>query len=275
MGTNHMGTNHMGTNHMGTNHMGTNPADDQVPMRGPEPPAERARPFPVVLHLEGAPCLVVGAGPVAARKARGLLDAGAAVTLVAPVVGAEVRALVDAGPPGCGSLAVVVRPYRTPEASSYRLVVSATGDPGVDARVVADARAGGALVNRADSSAGPSGREAPAAGTVDLPAVHRAGPVAVAVSTGGSGPALARWLRDRIAAGLADTDVATLAGLVEGARAQLVGPGREPPAVDWASALDRVAPLVAAGRIAEARELLARLTGTVDPGAPHPTRQRR
>lgn len=226
------------------------------------------RPYPVVLHLDGAPCLVVGAGPVAARRVRGLLEAGATVTVVAPAVGAGVRELADDGPPGGGVLALEVRPYAPPEASAYRLAVAATGDPGVDEQVMADALAGGALANRAGTPADGTGRGTTRAGTVLLPAVHRAGAVTVAVSTDGTGPALARWLRDRVAAGLDGADVATLAGLVGAARPGLLaggGAGGTGGGTDWTGVLDRVAPLVADGRTGEARELLARLLG--DPAA--------
>jgi siroheme synthase-like protein len=225
------------------------------------------RPYPVVLHLGGAPCLVVGAGPVAARRTLGLLEAGAAVTVVAPSVGAGVRALAGDGPPH-GTLALEVRPYAPPEASAYRLVVAATGDPAVDDQVTADAFAGGALVNRPGTPVDGPGRGAPRAGTVLVPAVHRAGTVTVAVSTDGTGPALAGWLRDRVAAGFDGADVATLAGLVGEARSGPPagrGPGPAPGGAGggagWTGVLDRVAPLVAGGRADEARELLAHLLG--------------
>ncbi len=236
-------------------------------MTTPEPPpgsaptgAGRAPRYPVSLDLVGAACLVVGGGPVAARKVRGLLDAGAAVTLVALDVGPEVGALRtsggDPGPQGgetrVGSLSVETRPYRAGEAAGYRLVVAATGVPAVDAGVVADALDGGVLVNLA------SGR---APGTVELPAVHRAGPITLTVSTGGTSPALARWLRDRAAAALGP-EIATLAALVGEARTSLQATGRTDGSVAWNQAIDRVAPLVAEGRIEEARALLARFLGT-------------
>ena len=40
--------------------------------------------YPVSLDLSGRPCLVVGGGNVAARKARTLLDCGGVVTVIAP-----------------------------------------------------------------------------------------------------------------------------------------------------------------------------------------------
>jgi siroheme synthase (precorrin-2 oxidase/ferrochelatase) len=232
------------------------------------PPEGWPRPLPILLHLEAAPCLVVGAGPIGARKARALLAAGAAVTVVAPELGAGLAALAAAGPPATGTLEVEARPYRSPEAAGYRLVVSATGVPDVDARVTADAVAGGALVNRADSPTDTGDRDRDrdgdrggwVAGTVLLPAVHRDGRVTVAVSTDGTSPALARWLRDRVAEGLSGVRADTLAGLVDEARDRLVDAGVPGSALDWPAALDRVAPLVADGRVDDARALLADLT---------------
>ncbi len=235
----------------------------------PEPPTDPTtdrsphRPLPLVVDVEGLACLVVGAGPVGARRARTLLGAGAIVTVVAPHVGDELRHLSDGSGPSSGRFTVLARPYLSPEASGYRLVVSATGDPTVDAQVVADAAAGGALVNRADT--GAAGGAVP--GAVAFPAVHRDGPVTVAVATGGSGPALASWLRDRAAAALGP-DLAVLAGLVDGARNELLARGSAGASVDWPSVLDQVAPLVAEGRTDDARELLGRLMG--GPGASPP-----
>ncbi len=223
------------------------------------PPARPGRVplYPVALDLVGASCLVVGGGPVAARRTRGLLLAGAVVTLVAREVGPAVGALAAGDPGGAGSgtpagsLSVETRPYRAGEAARYRLVVAATGLPGVDSAVVADALGGGALVTLA------SGRSP---GTLQLPAVHRAGPVTLTVSTGGTSPALAGWLRDRAAAALGP-EVAMLAALVEEARASLRATGRPAGEIAWREVFDRVAPLVDDGRTAEARALLARLTG--------------
>jgi len=138
-------------------------------------------------------------------------------------------------------------------------VVSATGDPDVDARVSADAASAGALVNPADTPTGSGDGGRPATGTVLLPAVHRDGPVTVAVSTDGAGPPLARWVRDRLAEELDMAHVAVLAELVIEARGGLIGAGIAGSALDWPGALDRIAPLVADGRVDEARSILADL----------------
>jgi siroheme synthase-like protein len=179
---------------------------------------------------------------VAARKARGLVEAGAVVTVVAPRSGPPIEAMVEAG-----AVTRELRPYRHGEAGRYDLVVTATGDRSVDGAVVDDALAAGVLVNSADS-----GRP----GTVQLPAVLTRGPVTVAVATGGASPALARWLRDRIAASL-PPQLATVAALVEEARTEVRTSGRSTDSVDWAHLLDLVVlPLVDAGRIDDARTAL-------------------
>ena len=93
--------------------------------------------YPVVLRVEGRSCLVVGGGPVAARKAAGLLACGAHVTLVAPVLHPAVEALRADHPIGAasGTLHILERRYRRGEAADFRLVVTATGDGEVDGEV--------------------------------------------------------------------------------------------------------------------------------------------
>jgi siroheme synthase-like protein len=208
-----------------------------------EPPADGVFGYPVVLEIVGWRCLVVGGGPVAARRVRGLLASGAAVTVVAPEIVDELDA--SAGPVGgAGSVVELVRRRYAPgEAAGYQLVLTATGDPEVDRQVVADARTAGALVATADRDL---------AGTLHLPAVHRDGSVVVAVSTEGASPALARWLRDRLVE-LLPADVAIVAGLLEEARAGMKKAGRSTDSVDWDSAISDLVPLVESGRIDEAR----------------------
>ncbi len=206
------------------------------PPPSPTPDPSSHHDVPVVLDVAGWPCLVVGGGEVAVRRTRGLLAAGARVTVVAPVVAGAIgelaehaRAVGGPGPP----LAVELRPYRSGEAAGYRLVVTATGRSEVDATVVADAMAGGALVNSAH-------RATP--GNVRFPAVHRAGPVSLAVSTAGTSPALARWLCVRAAAGL-PPELPTIAALVDEVRTAQQDAGQPTGSSDWAALLDQSGPL--------------------------------
>jgi precorrin-2 dehydrogenase / sirohydrochlorin ferrochelatase len=138
--------------------------------------------YPVALDLAGRRCVVVGGGAVAARKVRGLLAAGAAVTVVAPEVGDAVR---NAG------VEVHARGYRSDDLAGAWLVVAATDDPAVNDAVARDCGAAGVLVNRADDGAG---------GSVSLPAVRSWAGTVLTVSTGGHSPAFARWLADHLAA---------------------------------------------------------------------------
>jgi siroheme synthase-like protein len=206
----------------------------------------------VVLDMVGRRCLVVGGGPVAARRTHSLLHAGAVVTVVAPRVVSAIEEMASEPRPEPksdqpGPIVVELRPYRHGEAGRFDLVVTATGDQVVDRSVVADALAAGVPV------AGATG-DAP--GTVRLPAVLRRGPVTVAVSTGGASPALAVWLRDRIAGSL-PPGLETVAALLDEARSEVRAAGRSTDSVDWATLLEvQVLPLVEAGRVDEARAAL-------------------
>lgn len=157
---------------------------------------------------------MVGGGPVAARKAATLLGAGAEVTMVAPAFSTAALAL---------HLDHVERTYEQGEAAQYQLVIAATGIVEVDEAVFDDAEAAGVLVNAADD---------PAHCRFLLPAVHRIGTVSVAVSTDGASPALAVWLRDRLADELGD-DTAELAELVGRARRALHDAGESTEGRDW------------------------------------------
>ncbi len=180
--------------------------------------------YPVFLDLTGVPVLVVGAGPVAARKIAALAAAGALVRVVAPTVAdaVPVDAVAD----------LRRRPYERSDLDGMRLVLTATGDAAVDAAVAADATAANLWVNAADQ---------PADCSFILPAVARNGPLAVAVSTGGSSPALARRLRDHAGALLGDDVVALAAELAE-RRAAVQAAGGSTEDVDWSAVIDGVVP---------------------------------
>jgi len=141
-------------------------------------------PYPIELDLRGRTALVVGLGPVGRRKAGGLLAAGARVVGVDPDPHA-----VGAAPAGTQGL---VEPYRPDHLRGAALAIAAA-PPGVNRRIVADARAAGVWVNSASD---------PEAGDFRVPAAWHDGPLTLTVSTAGASPALARVLRDRAAAAL-------------------------------------------------------------------------
>jgi precorrin-2 dehydrogenase len=183
--------------------------------------------YPVYLDLSGAPVLVVGAGPVAARKVEGLAAAGARVRVVAP----EVSPALDRA----HVAELRERRFEPADLDGVRLVVTATGDRDLDALVAAAATAAGLWVNAADQ---------PADCTFILPAIARNGPLAVAVTTGGASPALARRLRDHAATLLTD-DVVALAATLAAERAAVRSAGGSTEDVEWSPAIDAVLPPVA------------------------------
>lgn len=180
--------------------------------------------YPVYLDLSGVTVLVVGAGPIAARKVAGLAAAGAVVRVVAPSVSSALdRALVTE---------VREREFVPGDLDGVRLVVTATGREGVDAAVAAAATSAGIWVNAADQ---------PEDCSFILPAIARHGPLAVAVSTGGASPALARRLRDHAEALLSD-EVVALAEDLRQRRADVRDSGGSTEDVDWSAVIDPVLP---------------------------------
>lgn len=210
--------------------------------------------YPVNLLVAGRRVLVVGGGVVAAEKASGLLAAGAVVHVVATEVRADVRAL---------DVTWEERPYRAGEVAGYWLAVACTDDPAANQAVHDDAEAARVWVNAADD---------PARCSYTLPARFDRGPVLVAVSTSGHSPALAGWLRDRLGEQVGP-EYEVLLDLLAEARSALAVAGRPTLGADWRSALDSgMLDLVRAGRLDEARALLASVLDLPDPPVPGPLR---
>jgi uroporphyrin-III C-methyltransferase/precorrin-2 dehydrogenase/sirohydrochlorin ferrochelatase len=128
--------------------------------------------------------VVVGGGPVAAGKLDGLLEAGARVTVIAPVISAPIRARAV----GNGRIALVHRGFTASDLDGARWVVAAA-TPEVNRGVAAAAAARGLFVNAVDDVASASAY---------LGGVVRRGPAVVAISTGGLAPALAGLLREAL-----------------------------------------------------------------------------
>ena len=166
--------------------------------------------YPTALRLLGRPVLVVGGGPVAARRAKGLLDAGAVVTVVAPLASPALLELA-----GAGLLTWEPRQYRTSDVGGAWFVQTATGIPAVDAQVSADAEAQRIwCVNASD-------HEASAAWT---PAVAVVDDVKIAVNAGGD-PRRAMALRDAVATALETGDLPLRRRRVSSGSVALVGGG--------------------------------------------------
>lgn len=140
--------------------------------------------YPLHVRLDGRMCLVVGGGPIAVRKARGLIAGGASVKVVAPSVCPEMISLVEAG-----EVELNERKYREADLAGILLAITATDDPDVNAQVFVDCESKGVLVNSADD---------PSNCRFILPATIRRGDLTISVSTGGASPALAAILKRRL-----------------------------------------------------------------------------
>jgi len=134
--------------------------------------------YPLFLDLTGQPVTVIGAGKVAARKIRSLLNAGAQVTVISP----KAYRLPQ-------NVRWVKRRYRRGDLAGACLVIAATDDQEINRQVCAEAKRRRQLVN----CIAP-----PLAGNFFVPAVARRGGIAIAISTDGRSPALAKRLRQEL-----------------------------------------------------------------------------
>jgi siroheme synthase-like protein len=148
---------------------------------------------PVFLVGSSLRCLVVGGGAIAQRKVEGLLDAGAKIVVVSPMLTPVLSSLVKHG-------RIEWKPgkYRSRSLKGANLVIGATNDAAANERVFLDACKAGIPVNIVDD---------PAHCTFIVPSVFRKGPIQIAVSTGGAAPMLAARLRREIEEVISDEHV--------------------------------------------------------------------
>ena len=136
------------------------------------------------LKLTGRKCLVVGGGDVGLEKVEGLLACDGDVVLVAPEATAELRSLAEEG-----SIEWVKRPYAPTDLEGKFMVIAATDDSEVNIGIYYDAEKRAMLVNVVD---------VPPLCNFILPAIVRNGPLAIAISTAGASPALAKRMKREI-----------------------------------------------------------------------------
>jgi siroheme synthase-like protein len=137
-----------------------------------------------LIGLEQRRVVVVGGGRVASRKVEALLDSGASITVISPLVTGKLEELAASK-----AIEVIRRPYSPGDLGGAYLVIAATDDVGINHSVWAEAVDRGCLVNVVDN---------PQHSNFTLPALVRRGDLTIAISTGGSSPALARRLRERL-----------------------------------------------------------------------------
>lgn len=166
--------------------------------------------YPVFLNLRGRRCVVIGGGRIAEGKVRGLLEAEAAVTVVAPALTPGLRSLVDGG-----QIACVPRAYQPGDLAEAFLVISATDDRATNEQVWDEATARNLPINVVDDTPHC---------TFIAPSILRRGDLTIAISTSGKAPALAVRLREELEQRIGDEHARFL---------ELAGTLREPLAARY------------------------------------------
>ena len=179
--------------------------------------------FPVFLDVRRKKCVVIGGGQVAFRKIRTLLDCGASVTVISPVLHPNLSELADKK-----SIQVIRRSFRIGDLKGAFIVIAATDTKETNHRVAKEADRGGALVNVVDD---------PEASDFIVPSLLRRGNLSIAISTGGMSPALAKKIRTRLEE-FFGKEHALLVSLVEEVRSTLRRKGIRINAERWQDALD-------------------------------------
>lgn len=178
--------------------------------------------YPIFVEMRGRKVLLVGGGHVALEKIGKLVESEADVTVVAPALIPEVRSFIDDG-----RARLLEREFEPGDTAGAEVVFVATDNGAINREVADEARGRGLWVNAADDVENCD---------FILPGVARAGRITIATSTGGASPALARWLRERMEAFLAD-DVVALGDVLAELRVRARARDRE-----CASGCDRTQP---------------------------------
>lgn len=141
--------------------------------------------YPIFLKIQGKNCVVIGGGKVAERKVRGLLEHGASILVISPSLSPGLKRLAKKG-----QIRAEARGYQAGDLDSAFIAIAATDDPRINLKVAQEAKEKGVLANIADEQWRLS--------DFILPSTLRRREFAIAVSTGGANPALARRIREEL-----------------------------------------------------------------------------
>jgi siroheme synthase-like protein len=136
------------------------------------------------VRLTGRRCVVVGGGGVGLEKVEGLLACDADVSVIAPEAHPELVQLALEG-----SIRWEPREYEASDLEGCLIAIAATSNTDANIRVFVDAEERAMLVNVVD---------VPPLCNFILPAIVRNGPIAIAISTAGASPALAKRMKREI-----------------------------------------------------------------------------
>jgi len=198
--------------------------------------------YSVVLDMTGRLTVVIGGGTVAEHKVKGLLDAGAAITVVSPCLTVQLARWVKER-----RISHVARNYASGDLAGFELAFVATSDPRVNGAIFHEGKKRGLWVNTADD---------PAHCDFILPSVLRRGDLTIAVSTGGGSPALSKAIREELE-NYFTSDYDALTKVVTAVRKELRQRSLAPSSEAWEEALNgELRDLVHRGELRRARTYL-------------------
>ena len=207
--------------------------------------------YPIFALIADRPCLVVGGGIVGERKVFDLLAAGAKVTVVSPELTPALAALAAQR-----EIRHLPGDFQEEQVKGMALVIGATDEMAVNARVSAAAQASGIMVNIVDQ---------PHLCTFIVPAQVRRGELTLAISTGGASPALARKIREELEDHFGPEYGPYLA-LLQAVRSRLLAARRGNPenAVLFKRLVDSpLLPALKSGDMAKVKQILQEVLGQV------------
>ena len=140
--------------------------------------------LPLFLDIKNKPCLIVGGGAIAERKVSMLIRAQAKLSIIAPEITSELKRKVENS-----EIDWLGKEFEASDLKNYQLVIAATDDKNVNAKIAMHCRVKNILVNAADDAQNCD---------FILPSIIDRSPVQIAVSTGGASPVLARMLRTKL-----------------------------------------------------------------------------
>lgn len=199
--------------------------------------------YPLSLNIKDRKCKVVGGGEVAFRKVNMLLEFGAIVEVISDKFCPE---LIEMGE--IGKVSLIQRRYVKGDLKGAVLAIAATNDADINRKISTEARDYCILINVVDD---------PEKSDFIVPSYLRRGSVTISVSTGGSSPALARNIREKLEE-IFGAEYTSLAVLISGVRADLKNRGIKISSEDWQKALDTelLIAMLKEGRKEEAKVLL-------------------
>ncbi len=140
--------------------------------------------YPINLKIENQKCVVIGGGKVAYRKILRLLDSDAKVEVISPTVCTEIFQLAEQN-----KISLRLESYSAEKISTGLILIAATDNFELNKKILADGRAKNFLVNDVDGD-----------GDFFVPSKIQRGDFLLTISTGGSSPAFAKFVRENLEA---------------------------------------------------------------------------